>query len=265
VVLSTASSYPLEQVAEAGGPRWFQLYWPNDSEVTVSLLERAAVSGFTVLVVTLDTMSLGWRPSIVDQAYLPMLRGVGTAVLFSDPVFRAGLDKPPEEDLDAAVDRWAQLLATAGRSWAELGFLREHWTGPIVLKGITHVDDARLAVEHGMDGIVVSNHGGRQVDGAVAALDVLPEIVDAVGDELTVLYDSGVRTGADILKAYALGARAVLIGRPYIYGLAHTGAPGVRHVLRGLLADLDLTLGLAGYRSLAEVDRRCLREHREAA
>jgi isopentenyl diphosphate isomerase/L-lactate dehydrogenase-like FMN-dependent dehydrogenase len=179
--------------------------------------------------------------------------------LFSDPVFRAGLTKPPEEDLPAAVDRWADLLATAPRSWPELAALRRYWRGPIVLKGILHVDDARMAAEHGMDGIVVSNHGGRQVDGAVAALDVLPEIVDAVGDRLTVLFDSGIRTGADVIKARALGAEAVMVGRPYMYGLANAGQAGVEHVLRSLLADVDLTLGLAGYRSLDELDRGVLR------
>jgi lactate 2-monooxygenase len=267
MVLSTMSSYSIEEVAQAGGAgsRWFQLYWPNDDDLTVSLLERARVAGYSVLVVTLDTMSLGWRPSIVDLAYLPMLRGVGTAVLFSDPVFRAGLAKPPEEDLPAAVERWADLLATAPRRWSELSFLRRYWPGPIVLKGILHVDDARRAADCGMDGIVVSNHGGRQVDGAVAALDVLPEIVDAVADRLTVLFDSGVRTGADVLKACALGAEAVLIGRPYLYGLAHAGQAGVRHVLRSLLADVDLTLGLAGYRRLDELHRGVLRRTVEPA
>ena len=266
MVLSTMSSYSIEEVAQANGSgaRWFQLYWPNDDELTVSLLERAQVAGYSVLVVTLDTMSLGWRPSIVDLAYLPMLRGVGTAVLFSDPVFRAGLAKPPEEDLPAAVERWGDLLATAPRGWSELAFLRRYWRGPIVLKGILHVDDAKLAVEHGMDGVVVSNHGGRQVDGAVAALDVLPEIVAAVGDRLSVLFDSGVRTGADVLKARALGAEAVLLGRPYMYGLAHAGEAGVRHVLRALLADVDLTLGLAGYHSLAELHPGVLRDGRDA-
>jgi lactate 2-monooxygenase len=262
MVLSTMSSYSIEDVAQANGTgsRWFQLYWPNDNDLTLSLLERARTAGFTTLVVTLDTMSLGWRPSIVDLAYLPMLRGTGTAVFFSDPVFRAGLAKPPEHDLPAAVAHWADMLATAPRTWEELGFLRAHWSGPLVLKGILHVEDAELAVAHGMDGIVVSNHGGRQVDGAVAALDVLPEIVDAVGDRLTVLFDSGVRTGADVLKARALGASAVLIGRPYMYGLAHAGRSGVEHVLRSLLADVDLTLGLAGYHSLTELGRGALRE-----
>ncbi|MFW6692446.1 alpha-hydroxy-acid oxidizing protein [Streptomyces sp. MAR4 CNX-425] len=251
MVMSTASSYSIEEVARAGGagPRWYQLYWPNDDEVCASILARARAAGFTALVVTLDTWTLAWRPHDLDAAYLPFIRGVGTAVPFSDPAFRAGLARPPEEDLGAAVLRWVPMFTGTDRTWDRLPFLRKHWDGPILLKGIQHVDDARRAAAAGMDGIVVSNHGGRQVDGAVAALDVLPEVAAAVGDRLEVLFDSGVRTGADVLKALALGARAVLYGRPYAYGLAHGGEEGVAHVLRSLLADLDLTLGLSGHRS----------------
>jgi isopentenyl diphosphate isomerase/L-lactate dehydrogenase-like FMN-dependent dehydrogenase len=250
--LSTASSYSIEEVAEASGdgPRWYQLYWPNDPEVCVSLLERAARNGFSTLVVTLDTWTLGWRPRDLDQAYLPFLQGIGTAIPFSDPVFRAGLAVPPEEDLTAAVLRWVPMFTGTDHTWDQLAFLREHWSGPIVLKGIQHVEDARRAVAAGMDGIVVSNHGGRQVDGAVASLDVLPGIVAAVGDQLTVLFDSGIRTGADVLKALALGAEAVFIGRPYAYGLGLAGQDGVRHALRSLLAEFDLTMALSGHRTL---------------
>jgi lactate 2-monooxygenase len=255
IVLSTASSYPIEAVAAASGagPRWFQLYWPNDPQVCVSILGRARDSGFRVLVLTVDTWSLAWRPHDLDQSYLPFIRGTGTAIPFSDPAFRAGLAKPPEEDLPAAVLRWVPMFTGTDHHWDQLGFLREHWDGPIVLKGIQHVADARRAVDAGVQGIVVSNHGGRQVDGAVGSLDQLPGIVAAVGDRLEVLFDSGIRTGADIVKALALGAKAVLLGRPYVYGLAHDGEAGVRHVLRSVLADLDLTLGLAGYRSPAEL------------
>lgn len=255
MVMSTASSYSIEEVAEASGagPRWYQLYWPNDDEVCASILARARAAGFTALVVTLDTWTLAWRPHDLDAAYLPFIRGVGTAVAFSDPAFRAGLAKPPEEDLGAAVLRWVPMFTGTDRTWDRLPFLRAHWDGPILLKGIQHVADARRAADAGMDGVVVSNHGGRQVDGAVAALDVLPEIAAAVGDRVEVLFDSGVRTGADVLKALALGARAVLYGRPYAYGLAHGGEEGVAHVLRSLLADLDLTLGLSGHRSTGEL------------
>ncbi|WP_086825353.1 lactate 2-monooxygenase [Allokutzneria sp. NRRL B-24872] len=262
IVLSTASSYSIEEVAEASGDgeRWYQLYWPNDDDVTVSILERAKRSGFTALVVTLDTWTLAWRPQDLDQSYLPFIRGVGTAIPFSDPAFRALLAQSPEEDRNSAVLRWVQMFTGVDKSWDRLAFLREHWDGPIVLKGVLHPDDARLAVDAGMDGIVVSNHGGRQVDGAVAALDALPAIAEAVGDRVDVLFDSGVRTGADVIKAISLGAKAVLLGRPWVYGLAHGGREGVRHVLRSVLADLDLTLGLSGNRSLADLGRHTLME-----
>ncbi|THA26661.1 alpha-hydroxy-acid oxidizing protein [Streptomyces sp. RKND-216] len=255
IVLSTASSHTLEEVAEASGegPRWFQLYWPNDDDVCVSILERARAHGYSTLVVTLDTWTLAWRPNDLDRSYLPFIRGVGTAIPFSDPAFRAGLATTPEEDVIAAVLRWVPMFTGTDKTWDRLPFLREHWDGPIVLKGVQHPDDARRAADAGMDGVVVSNHGGRQVDGAVASLDVLPAVAAAAGDRLEVLFDSGVRTGADVLKALALGARAVLVGRSYAYGLAHGGEEGVRHVLRCLLADLDLTLGLSGHRSLAEL------------
>ena len=255
MVMSTASSYSIEDVAESSGDgaRWFQLYWPNDPDVCASFLRRAAAAGFTTLVVTLDTWLLGWRPRDLDQSYLPFIRGTGLAVYFSDPVFRAGLDKAPEDDLMAALLRWLPMFTGTDKSWDDLPFLREHWSGPIVLKGIQHVDDARRAADAGMDGIIVSNHGGRQVDGAIASLDALPAIAEAVGERLTVLFDSGVRTGADVLKALALGADAVLIGRPYAYGLAHGGQDGVRHVLRSLLADLDLAMALSGHRSVEEL------------
>ncbi|MQY15530.1 Lactate 2-monooxygenase [Streptomyces sp. RB5] len=255
MILSTASSHSIEDVAAASGtgPRWYQLYWPNDDDLTVSLLDRAKKNGYTALVVTLDTWTLAWRPHDLDLSYLPFIRGVGCAVTFSDPVFRAGLEKSPEEDLMAAVLTWVPLYTGTDKTWDRLPFLREHWDGPIVLKGIQHPDDARRAADAGMDGIVVSNHGGRQVDGAIASLDALPEIVAAVGDRIDVLFDSGVRTGADVLKALALGAKAVLYGRPFAYGLALGGEDGVRHVLRSLLADLDLTLGLSGHRTPAEL------------
>jgi len=255
MTLSTVSSFALEEVAEASGAgtRWFQLYWPNDEDVCASFLSRAKAAGFSTLVVTLDTWMLGWRPHDLDNAYLPFLSGKGLATYFSDPTFQAGLEKSPEDDLQAAVLRWLPMFTGTDHTWENLAFLREHWDGPIVLKGIQHVDDALQAVDAGMSGIVVSNHGGRQIDGAIGSLDALPGIVEAVGDQLEVLFDSGIRTGADIIKAIALGARAVLVGRPWVYGLALGGEDGVRHVLRGLLADLDLTLALSGNSSLAEL------------
>jgi lactate 2-monooxygenase len=255
MVLSTASSHTIEDVADASGdgPRWFQLYWPTEDAVTVSLLERAAAAGYTALVVTLDTWTLGWRPHDLDTAYLPFVRGVGTAIPFSDPAFRAGLDAPPEDDLMAAVAHWVPMFTGTALRWDRLGLLRAHWNGPIVLKGIQHVADARAAVDVGMDGIVVSNHGGRQVDRAIGALTALPEIVAAVGGRVPVLFDSGVRSGADVALALALGADAVLLGRPYAYGLALGGEAGVTHVLRSVLAELDITLALAGYANLRQL------------
>jgi lactate 2-monooxygenase len=248
-ILSTASSYTIEQVADAMGdaPRWFQLYWPSDPELAVSFLQRAERAGYGAIVVTLDTWLLAWRPRDLEQAYLPFLKGIGVANYFTDPVFRAGLEKPPEEDLQAAVGHWVGNYSDPTVTWDDLALLRDNTDLPIVLKGIQHADDARRAVDAGIDGIVVSNHGGRQVDGAIGSLDALPPIVDAVGDDFPVLFDSGVRTGADAFKALALGARAVLLGRPYVWGLAVGGQPGVRHVVRGLLAELDLTLALSGH------------------
>jgi isopentenyl diphosphate isomerase/L-lactate dehydrogenase-like FMN-dependent dehydrogenase len=262
MAVSTVSSHPLEEIAAANGDgvRWFQLYWPNDEEVCASFLARARSAGYSALVVTLDTWLLGWRPRDLDHAYLPFLTGKGLATYFSDPVFRAGLQKAPEDDLPAAIMRWLPMFTGNDKTWDNLGFVREHWDGPILLKGIQHVDDARRAVDAGVEGIIVSNHGGRQVDGAIASLDALPGIVDAVGDELDVLFDSGIRTGADIIKALALGAKATLVGRPWVYGLALGGADGVRHVLRCLLADLDLGLALSGNRGVADLGRHILQQ-----
>jgi isopentenyl diphosphate isomerase/L-lactate dehydrogenase-like FMN-dependent dehydrogenase len=250
---STQASHAIEQI-EAGS-KWFQLYYPTDRDVCLSFLQRAKASGYGVLVVTLDTGTIGWRPSDLDRGFLPFLKGDGLANYFSDPAFQAKLAKPVAEDPGAAVMHWAQMFPNVGLAWDDLSFLRDNWDGPIVLKGITAVEDAKLAAEHGVDGIVVSNHGGRQVDGAIASLDALPAIADAVGEQLTVLFDSGVRTGADAAKALALGAKAVLLGRPLLYGLALAGQAGVEHVLRCFLAELDLTLALAGYANHRELNR----------
>ncbi|MTD52785.1 lactate 2-monooxygenase [Amycolatopsis pithecellobii] len=261
MVLSSAASHTIEQVAAASGAgtRWFQLYWPSDPDVCASILARARKAGFTALVVTLDTWTLAWRPRDLDRAYLPFIRNEGTAIAMSDPAFRARLQKPPEEDEATAILHWIDLFTGTDHGWGQLPLLRELWDGPILLKGIQHADDARRAVDAGMDGIVVSNHGGRQVDGALGALEALPGIAQAVGDQAEVLFDSGVRTGADMVKALALGAKAVLLGRPYVYGLALGGEAGVRHVVRSLLAELELTLGLAGHRTPAELSPSVLR------
>lgn len=260
IILSTAASTAMEEVAEASGDgqRWYQLYWPKDRAVAASLMGRARAAGYTVLVVTLDTRTLAWRPRDLVNGYLPFLRGIGIQNYLSDPAFRAALSDPADDDLSAAVLRWTQIFGDTSLTWDDLPFVRQHWDGPIVLKGIMSVPDAIRAASAGMDGIVVSNHGGRQVDGAVGALDALPAVADAVGSRLTVLFDSGVRGGADMLKALALGAQAVLIGRPYAYGLALGGEAGVRHVLRALRQEFELTMRLSGLASLSELGPDCL-------
>jgi isopentenyl diphosphate isomerase/L-lactate dehydrogenase-like FMN-dependent dehydrogenase len=259
-ILSTASSHSIEQVAEAMGQasRWYQLYWPRDRDLAASFVSRAERAGYGAIVLTLDTWFLGWRPRDLQHAYLPFLKGEGVANYFSDPVFRAALEKPPEEDPGPAIGHWAFQFANPTVAWPDLAWLREQTELPIVLKGIVHAEDARRAVHEGVDGLIVSNHGGRQVDGALGALDALPSIREAVGDELALLFDSGIRTGSDAFKALALGADAVCIGRPYMWGLALDGQSGVEQVLRYLLAELDLTLALSGYTAPAQLDRDSL-------
>lgn len=255
MALSTVSSYRLEDVAAAGGdsPRWFQLYWPKDRDVGASLLARAKAAGFTALLLTLDTFILAWRPRDLAHAYLPFLQRLGLANYESDPAFLAGLEKTPDDDPTASILHWQSMFGDPSNTWADLIWVREHWDGPIALKGVLHPDDARRGVDAGMEGIIVSNHGGRQIDGEIASLDALPGIVSAVDGRAEVLLDSGVRTGSDVMKALALGARTVLIGRPYIYGLGLGGENGVRHVLRTLLAELDLSMALAGFATVADV------------
>ncbi len=255
-IASTAASHTIEEVAEAMGEarRWYQLYWPRDRDLAQSFLDRAGAAGYGAVVVTLDTWMLGWRPRDLGQAYLPFLKGQGVANYFSDPVFRAGLERTPEQDPGPAIGQWAYQFANPSVTWADLAWLREQTGLPLVLKGILHADDARRALEEGVDALIVSNHGGRQVDGSIGALDALPGIRAAVGGELPVLFDSGIRTGADVFKALALGADAVCLGRPYVWGLAVDGQKGVEQVLRRLLAELDLTLALSGYTSPAQLD-----------
>jgi isopentenyl diphosphate isomerase/L-lactate dehydrogenase-like FMN-dependent dehydrogenase len=254
-VLSTVSSRAVEEIGQAMGtsPRWFQLYWGKDHELTSSLLRRAEKSGFTALVVTLDTAMLGWRERDLQYPYLPFLLGHGLANYFSDPVFCSRLAQPPQADPATAIRLWASLFSNTALTWKDLDWLRAQTGLPIVLKGILHPDDARRALDHGVDALVVSNHGGRQVDGAIAALDALPPVVEAIREKIPVLFDSGIRYGADAIKALALGARAVLLARLYIWGLAVAGQEGVRDVVENFLADLDLTMGLAGFRSIGDL------------
>ena len=256
-VLSSAASSSIEQIAGTMGDaaRWFQLYWINDREVAASFVARAQASSYSAIVVTIDTPNLGWRPRDLRNAYLPFLRSEGCANWFTDPVFLAKLDKPPEEDPLAAAAAMLMTFPNLALTWSDLDWLRGLVSVPLLVKGVLTAEDAALARGHGVDGIVVSNHGGRQVDGSVAALDALVEIRDAVGPDYPLLMDGGIRRGADVVKALALGADAVLIGRLYAYGLAVGGTDGVEAVIRQLLAETDLTLALCGGTSVSSLDR----------
>jgi lactate 2-monooxygenase len=257
IIVSTAASSSLEEIAAANGdgPRWFQLYWPNHDELTASLVRRAEQAGYRAIVLTVDNYVPGWKPRDLQHGYMPFLEGVGIAHFTSDPVFRAALERSPEEDIGAAVGHYFGVFVNPDQTWERLSWLRETTSLPILLKGVLHPADAVEATRRGIDGIVVSNHGGRQVDGAIASLDALVPIADAVGDEIPVLLDSGIRNGADVVKALALGANAVLLGRPYLWGLALEGQSGVEVVLRMLLAELDLTIALSGYTAVDQIDR----------
>ncbi len=251
---STLANDPLEAVRAACGevPALFQLYTSRNPEVAASIVARAEAAGYAALVVTLDTWVTGWRPRDLNTGNFPQLRGQVLANYVSDPAFRALLPRPPEEDPQAAVATWA---ATFGRvlTWDDMAWLRSLTKMPIVLKGICHPDDARRAIDCGADGIYVSNHGGRQANGGIAAIDLLPDIADAVGGRVPLLFDSGVRSGTDLVKAIALGADFVGVGRPYCYGLAVGGAAGCAHVLKCVLAEADLLMAVNGWPTLAAV------------
>jgi lactate 2-monooxygenase len=292
-VFSNQASVDMETCAAAMGesPRWFQLYWSRSNELVKSFVRRVEACGCSAIVLTLDTTMLGWRPRDLDLGSLPFLRGMGLAQYTTDAVFRAELrdpldapaTRPPltlstmraameqkrrfpggllrnlfSDEPRLAVQRFVATYSRPSLQWEDLPLLRGLTRLPILLKGVLHPEDARRAVEAGMDGVIVSNHGGRQVDGATAALDALPGVVDVVQARVPVIFDSGIRTGADVFKALALGARAVLLGRPYVYGLALAGECGVRDVILNVLAELDLTMGLAGCRGLKEVTREML-------
>ena len=256
LILSSAASHSIEEIAEAMGdaPRWFQLYWINDRDVAASFVSRAEAAGYGAIVVTVDTGVLGWRERDLRRAYLPFLTGEGCAQFFSDPVFTSRLERPPEEDVLSAAAAVLATFPNLALTWDDLDWLRGQTELPLLVKGILAPADAALAFEHGADGIVVSNHGGRQVDGAVATLDALVAVRAEIGPEAVVLMDGGIRRGADVLKALALGADAVLLGRPYAYGLAVGGQAGVEAVVTHLLADTDITLALVGARGIDELD-----------
>jgi isopentenyl diphosphate isomerase/L-lactate dehydrogenase-like FMN-dependent dehydrogenase len=294
MIFSNQASRPMEDCARELGdaPHWFQLYWSTSNELVESLVGRAEACGCTAVVLTLDTTMLGWRIRDLDLAYLPFLRGKGIAQYTSDPVFVEQLQQTLREEAPptgrvtpaalntlwqtisaypgsrfrnlrsgearAAVRRFTEIYSRPSLTWEDLAFLRERTKLPILLKGVLSGADASAAVEHGMDGIVVSNHGGRQVDGSIATMDALPSVVEAVGGRVPIVLDSGVRSGADALRALALGATAVGLGRPYAWGLAVGGEDGVREVLRNFRGDFDLTLGLSGHASASELTRDAL-------
>src|SRR6201990_730291 len=256
---STLSADPMEEVAKRFGatPGFFQLYTPTDRELAESLVQRAEKAGFKAIVVTLDTWITGWRPRDPSMSNFPQWRGHCLANYTSDPVFRARLTQAPEENPKAVVAHWAGVFGNP-LTWDDLPWLRSLTSLPLILKGICHPDDARRALDAGADGIYVSNHGGRQANGGLPALDCLPGVVEAAGGR-PVLFDSGIRSGADVVKALALGATAVGVGRPYAYGLALDGVEGIVHVLRSLLAEADLTMAVDGYSSLADLTPDTLR------
>jgi lactate 2-monooxygenase len=260
MILSTASSHTMEEVAVALGdaPRWFQLYWPKNDELAASFMNRAEQAGYGAIVVTVDTYLLAWRERDIQNAYLPFFHGHGLANYLSDPVFRKAVGGDLQSNPARVLEYFGRVFSDPSRTWDDLGRLCLSTRLPVLVKGILHADDARRAVDKGAAGVIVSNHGGRQLDGAVAALDALPNVAEAVGDRTLLLFDSGIRRGADVFKAVALGARCVLLGRPYAFGLAVGGEQGVNDVLANLIADIDLTLGLAGCASFAEVRRASL-------
>lgn len=254
MMISCQSSFPIEEIAKANGagPRWFQLYWGKSDAIAESLVRRAEACGCAAIVISLDTTLLGWRPRDLDLGYSPFLLGKGIAQYTSDPVFRASLAHTPEEDPRAAALAFTKDFSNPGLDWARIAKIRSWTRLPVVLKGIQRADNAVKAAAEGYD-VLVSNHGGRQVDGAVGALDALSSIAPAVGEKGSLLFDSGVRGGADVFKALALGANVVGIARPYIYGLALDGEAGVQAVLEYLIAELDLTMALAGCPSVSAI------------
>ena len=274
MIISNQASFSMEEITAGmgDGPRWFQLYWSKSNDLVRSLVQRAEKSGCSAIAVTLDTTILGWRVQDLDLMFLPFLRGQGIAQYTSDPVFNnivKNMDfgsesmNPPGVDPETfkAVQAFTGVYSRPSITWEDLAFLRSVTDLPIVLKGILHPEDGALAVKYGVDGIIVSNHGGRQVDGSISAIDALPQVVEAVrkaGSDMPILMDSGIRKGADIFKALALGAKAVCVGRPHCYGLTIAGQQGVEEVMTNLMADFELTMALAGCKNLSEIGRHSL-------
>jgi lactate 2-monooxygenase len=261
MIISSQASTPMEAIAAELGdnPRWFQLYWGKSDALARSFVERAEACGCSAIVITLDTTMLGWRPRDLDLGYLPFLRGRGIAQYTSDPVFQTLLPAGAENNEFAGPMVFTQVFSEPALDWARIRQIRDWTKLPVLLKGILRADDAEMTIAEGYDGLIVSNHGGRQIDGAVGALSALPDVVAAVAGRAPVLFDSGVRCGADIFKALALGAAAVCIGRPYVYGLTLGGDHGAAAVLTNLAAELDLTMGLSGCARIGDITPTALR------
>lgn len=260
-IASTLSSYSLEDIAANLGntPRWYQLYWSNDEEMAISMVRRAEEAGYTAIVITIDTSLLGNRERDLNNRYSPLKLGKGAANYLHDPVFQGRFASPPSADDPEVIKNIVDIIFNPSLTWENLKTIKEHTKLPILLKGILHEEDARKALHHGVDGIIVSNHGGRQLDGCISSLEALPSIAEVVQGKIPVLLDSGIRRGSDVVKAKALGADVVLLGRPFIYGLAVAGEQGVEHVLRNMINDIDVTLALSGFASMKEVNSSLIR------
>ncbi|MFC0274779.1 alpha-hydroxy-acid oxidizing protein [Metabacillus herbersteinensis] len=260
-IASTLTSYSLEEIATALGksPRWFQLYWSNDIEITLSMVRRAEVAGYSAIVITLDTTILGNRERDLNNSYSPLKLGKGSANYINDPVFQSRLGDSSSND-QAVIKKIVDVMFAPALTWDDLRTIKNHTSLPILLKGILHEEDARKALHYGADGIIVSNHGGRQLDGCISSLEALPPIAEAIQGNIPILLDSGIRRGPDVIKAKALGATAVLLGRPFVYGLAVAGEQGVRHVLNHLINDIDISLALTGLSLMEQVNYSVIRK-----
>jgi lactate 2-monooxygenase len=259
-ILSTVSSVNIEDIAKKypGSEKWFQLYPGRDENIMRSMIKRAEASGYGSIVVTVDTAMLGWREQDLNNAYLPFLQGEGIANFITDPEFLKRLDKKPEEDMEAAVEEFLTVYVNPAFTWNEFKKVRQWTKLPLLIKGISSREDVDTAVKYGADGVIISNHGGRQVDGAISSLDALDEITKDSDVGCTVLFDSGIRHAADAMKAIALGADGVLIGRPYCYAMAVAGQRGVERYMNELRSELDLEMALAGYESITSLSRRMI-------
>ncbi|GAA0319665.1 lactate 2-monooxygenase [Oceanobacillus oncorhynchi subsp. oncorhynchi] len=255
-IQSTVTARSIEEVSEAvpHGPKWFQLYWSHNDAISYSMAERAEKAGYEAIVVTVDTMILGWREDDMRHQYSPLKKGYGKANYVQDPAFQEGL-KDGQDEIESIIEN----LHHPSLHWDNITELRQRTKLPIFLKGILHPEDAKQAINAGIDGIIVSNHGGRQMDGIIPSLEALPAIREAVGPDFPLLLDSGIRRGADVIKALALGADAILFGRPYTYALALQGEAGVQKIFANLAQEVAVSMALSGAKSIEEVKQLTLK------